>query len=93
VVFPPELDTPEFHTAWDEWVVYCAEIKKGLTPKTAEAQLKDLARWGVDVATQAIEESIRNGYRKLVLPTNDRGSNNGTARKRTKRTSARYQGP
>jgi hypothetical protein len=62
VVFPEKLNTPEFHAAWRDWVQHRREIRKKLTPKAVETQLKHLAEWGPKRAIAAIGYSIGNGW-------------------------------
>ena len=62
VVFPPELDTPEFAEAWAEWESYKREGKKTLTASTATKQLTKLTKMGHDGAIEAIYRSIENGW-------------------------------
>src|SRR5690606_4011964 len=68
---PTELDTPKFRRAWDEWQTYRREIRKTLTPSTAQKQLRKLAEWGEAKAIAAIEQSVRNGWTGLFDPGGD----------------------
>ncbi len=66
---PEGLKTPEFQTAWDRWQKYRREKDgKPMTPSTIEAQLKDLAKWGLPAAVASIEQSIVKGWTGLFTP-------------------------
>jgi hypothetical protein len=71
VVFPPDLDTPDFAEAWTEWEAYKREGKKTLTPRTAKMQLSKLSKLGHDSAVEAIYRSIENGWIGLFAPKQD----------------------
>jgi len=62
---PPELDTPEFLKAWEEWNQHRSEIKKKLTPSTKARQLKMLAKYPPATAAAMIEQSICGGWTGL----------------------------
>lgn len=64
-VFPKELDTDDFKTAWARWVVHRTQIKKSLKPETISAQLKKLAAWGPARAIAAIDYTIFKGWQGL----------------------------
>lgn len=65
VVFPSSLDTPAFKTAWSEWEAHRKEIRKKLTPRSVELQLKECERMGVDRAVAMIYHTIKNGWTGL----------------------------
>lgn len=74
---PPELNSEEFKTAWEEWTTHRREIKKRLTASSIRKQLKLLASWGAAKAIRSIESSIRNGWAGLFDPdgrTGDSGA-------------------
>ena len=71
VVFPPELDTPEFAEAWDEWETNRREIKKPLTQMAITKQLNKLKKWGSDLAIETINQSIEAGWIGLFPPKVD----------------------
>jgi len=71
VVFPPELDTPEFAEAWDEWETNRREIKKPLTQMAITKQLNKLKKWGSDLAIETINQSIEAGWTGLFPPKVD----------------------
>ena len=64
VVFPKNLDTPEFKAVWEEWKQYRIELKKKLIPTTIKKQLKMLSGHPAK-AVSIIEESIKNGWQGL----------------------------
>lgn len=69
IALPPELDTPEFRVAWNEWVYYRRqETRHALTVLAAQQHIKKCKAWGVAVAIEAINESISNGWRGLFPP-------------------------
>jgi len=65
--FPTKLDTPEFHAAWDKWLIYRRERKKPLTASTVESQLAQLEEFGASWAVDRIRKSITNGWQGLVF--------------------------
>ena len=69
VFFPANLNTPEFSAAWNDWTDYRAERKLARwKPRTVAAKLAELEKWGVSVATDAIRQSIRNGWQGIFEP-------------------------
>jgi hypothetical protein len=73
-VFPKNLDTPTFRTAWDDWLAYRRERRlPALKPRSVEAQLAKLAEWGWAAAVSAIRNSIRNGWQGLFEPKSPPG--------------------
>lgn len=71
VVFPPDLDTPDFAEAWDEWEAYRRETKKALAPTTIKRQLAMLDKLGSDLAIESISQSIEAGWTGLFAPKQD----------------------
>lgn len=65
VPVPPELDTPEFRSAWAEWMSDRAYRKKPLTALAAEKQLRSLAPIGPKAAVDCINDSIANTWTGL----------------------------
>lgn len=65
---PELLKTPEFDAAWHAWEKHRKEIKKPLTPTTAVAQIKMLAKLGPQRAVAAIEHTIFKGWTGLREP-------------------------
>jgi hypothetical protein len=66
---PESLQTADFVAAWGEWAQHRKEIRKKLTPSTAEQQLKKLASMGAQRAIAAIRHSITNGWTGIFEPT------------------------
>lgn len=62
---PAQLDAPRFRQAWAGWIAHRKEIGHALTQRSADMQIKLLARHGEPVAIEAIEASVRNGWRGL----------------------------
>ena len=71
VVFPPDLDTPDFAEAWAEWEQYRREAKKALAPTTIKRQLAMLDKLGSDFAIESISQSIEAGWTGLFAPKQD----------------------
>lgn len=63
-VIPPELDTEEFRELWADWIAHRKGFKR-IKPRTAQATLKRLAEYGHDIAIEAIDEAISNGWVRL----------------------------
>ena len=81
---PPELDTPEFLAAWQQWVDVRIEIKKPLKATGAKACIKKLLGWaiegGVALAIESLDNSSAGGWQGLFDPRERRGgSANGKA--------------
>jgi hypothetical protein len=62
VPIPPELDTPEFIAAWDEWAAFRRRKKAKLTTVSTKLQLEDLAPLGVAKAIECLRSSMKNGW-------------------------------
>lgn len=63
---PAPLDTPEFRSAWADWLADRRERKrKPYTERGVAGLLAELAKHGPAAAVAAIRESIRNGYQGL----------------------------
>jgi hypothetical protein len=67
----PSLDTPEFRTAWAEWLRFNAERKKKMPDTTKQAQLRTLAKIGPVEAIGRIQQSIEFNYQGL-FPVKER---------------------
>jgi hypothetical protein len=75
---PPELATPEFETAWEEWCVYRKKSKHpNVTETGAKRALAKLAKFGVEIAIAAIHESISNDWQGLFPEKLQRTHANG----------------
>lgn len=72
--FPASLQSEEFSLAWTEWLAYRRERSVKTTPRTIKSQIAMLADWGPEVAVQAIQASIRNGWQGLFDPRERRGT-------------------
>jgi hypothetical protein len=68
VPIPPTLDTPEFRTAWDEWLQHRRQIKKPLQPLSQQKQLDEFTSWGPDRAIAAIDHTIRKSWQGIREP-------------------------
>lgn len=63
---PRVLDCPRFRTAWSQWLAYRRESRlPSWKPVTIQKQLRQLAEAGLDLAINAIETSITNGWHGL----------------------------
>lgn len=62
---PLALRSEEFLSAWAEWMEYRRERRLSSSRRCLLAQVAFLAPMGVDVATQVIRQSIRNGWQGL----------------------------
>lgn len=62
---PLELNTPEFLKAWENWKQHRKEIRKPLTEKSIEMQMKDFTAWGAVRAIAAIEYTIKKGWQGI----------------------------
>lgn len=56
------LDVPEFKVAWSAWQQHRIEIKKRLTPTSANQQLDRLTKLGAARAVAAIKHTIAQGW-------------------------------
>lgn len=59
---PPEIDSPAFRAVWEAWNQHRREKRTPLTPTAARSQLRKLARLSPELAIEALENSISNGY-------------------------------
>lgn len=62
------LNTPEFVTAWTEFIAHRKEIKKPMTPMAMKKQMNALESLGPARAIAAINHSIRNGWQGIFEP-------------------------
>lgn len=76
---PPKLNTPEFQSAWIDWVQHRVELKKPLTPLSVKKQLAALLEIGHDRAISAINHSIANRWQGIFEPDGNRGSTSKSA--------------
>lgn len=68
VDIPQNLNTPEFLSAWDEWIKHRKQLKKKLTPSTMLKQLKKLSSFTPTQAAAIIDRSIEKGWMGLYGP-------------------------
>lgn len=69
---PADLQTnPELKTAWNAWIKHRSEIRKKLTPQTAQQQIEKIRQWGPDRAIAALRHSIAGGYQGIFEPNNN----------------------
>lgn len=78
---PPALDTPEFRTAWADWLTFRAERKPKVTPCAAKEQFRRMAEWGPARAVAAIRNSIANSYQGIFENGAPHKTGNGTPSK------------
>lgn len=63
IVFPANLDNPDFRQAWIDWLAYRKEQKyKPLKDRSLAGKLAELSGVGSALAIDAIRYSIANGY-------------------------------
>lgn len=66
---PEELRSNEpLNAAWNKWVRHRFEIRKKLTPTTAQEQIAKLRQWGPERAIAALHHSTSNGWQGLFEP-------------------------
>lgn len=63
--FPPSLNTPVFLEVWNNWIEYRKETKHKLTPSTIKSQLKMLEKFGSNIGSEMINQSIQNGWQGI----------------------------
>ena len=75
---PPELASPEFESAWADWLAMRREKRKESTPTSQRVMLKKLASMGRDRAIKALRYSVENGWIGIFEPReNDNGQTSG----------------
>ena len=67
LIIPEYLNTPSFIEAWDYYVDNRTKMKAKMTHRAKELALKKLSKYPVDVAIEALELSVENGW-KGVFP-------------------------
>lgn len=65
IELPAALDGPGFREAWSDWKNYRRKKRKPVTEIAEREQLKDLARYGHEIAIEAIRTSIRSDWQGL----------------------------
>jgi len=84
IEMPSNLQTSQFRQVWGEYLNYRKAGKfKPLQPASIAAQLKQLSEMGHDIAVEAINTSIRNGWQGIFPP---KGQKTTEARKAVIRT-------
>ena len=69
IEFPASLDTPDFRTAWTEYLAFRRENKfREPQPMSVSKQFRAMEKWGVVAAISAIENTIRNNYQGIFEP-------------------------
>ena len=68
-----------FIASWKSWVAYRKEMKKKLTDSSVQAQFKEFALWGEQKSTEAIEQSIKQGWQGLFEPNKKNGAKTSKA--------------
>jgi len=63
-----------FIASWKSWVAYRKEMKKKLTDSSVQAQFREFALWGEQKSTEAIEQSIKQGWQGLFEPNKKFGA-------------------
>lgn len=70
---PETLDTPEFRSAWSDWIEHRSQKRNKVTAKGAAGALRKLQKFDVQSAIAALEESIANGW-SGVFPKQIKGA-------------------
>ena len=78
LVFPENLDTPEFRGAWKDWERHRIEIKKPMQPTSKAGQIAMLARKGHDPGIALIRHTIAMGWQGLREPEQPRDAPRST---------------
>ena len=67
--YPYAQMLPEpYREKWIQWEKHRRQIRKKITPKSAEQQIKLLLQYNPTTAGEIIDNSIRNGYQGLFPP-------------------------
>lgn len=73
---PAEIDSPEFRSAWSDWIADRKRRKNAVTPLAAKRQFAALVPLGPTGATECVLESLRNGWTG-VFPERVKGDSHG----------------
>lgn len=84
---PEALNTPAFRSAWADFIAHRKSIRKPMSPKAAELNMRKCITLGPDTACNAIEQSIANGWTGIFEPKAATGVN-GSKPKRDPRVPA-----
>jgi hypothetical protein len=68
---PSDLNVPKLRTAWHDWQEHRAQMRKPITPKSAEKSFAQFVKWGIDRSVAAIEHSIAGGYQGIFEPSSN----------------------
>jgi len=79
VVFPPQLETPEFRDAWRDWVRHRREIRHPLKSMQIAQQLRNFSALSVEESMKQIRRSIANGWRGLFSESGDKNGHSKPA--------------
>jgi hypothetical protein len=71
---PTELDTPEFNTAWNEFLQHRKEKRAPMTPTAQKNMFGKFTTWGVESAVAAIDTAISNGWTGVFEPKQNKSN-------------------
>jgi hypothetical protein len=71
---PTELDTPEFNTAWNEFLQHRKEKRAPMTPTAQKNMFGKFTTWGVESAVAAIDAAISNGWTGVFEPKQNKSN-------------------
>ena len=75
LAFPPELDTPAFRAAWDEYTTYRRERKlPKLQARSVASKFAEMAKLGEPAALESIRQTIANGWTGTFAPKTFQGA-------------------
>lgn len=69
VELPVELRTSAFLRAWFAWCDYRARNRRKVSKEACTVQLNKLAKYGPEIAIEAIQQAIANDYQGLFPET------------------------
>lgn len=70
---PESIRTPDFESAWTDFVQHRFEIRRKLTPVAAKQLMTRFVGWGADRAITAIRYSISNGWQGVFEEDSNSG--------------------
>jgi hypothetical protein len=90
---PTALNVPKFVTSWGAWLRHMKQKGETMTHESTAALFVELEGWGPDVATDAINFSIRSSWRSIHRDTkgNDNGHKSRNELERDERKSHQYE--
>ena len=71
---PTELDTPEFNTAWNDFLQHRKEKRAPMTPTAQKNMFGKFTAWGVESAVAAIDTAISNGWTGVFEPKQNKSN-------------------